>query len=155
MKSLTVFVFFIFVLPLVTKAESTSGYRHLITACDGFTIVNVLPTWRYYDSGLNAYITKSSPSEVPLKSLNSVSASFEQDYNVTSSGKDLLVEMSRFGSEIAVKVDMGADVDLKNIKEGSYFSEVNVGSLADRFAALFGSSQNQTLVCTSEVVKFN
>lgn len=155
MKSLAVFVLFTFALPITTKAESTSGYRHLITACDGFTIVNVLPAWRYYDSGLNAYITKSTSAEMPLKSLNSVSASFEQDYNVTASGKDLLVAMSRFNSEIAVNVELNAPVDLKNITEGSYSSEVVIGNLYDQYADLFGSFQNQTFLCRSEIVKYN
>lgn len=135
--------------PALTFAqESASGFHTMVTDCKDFSIVNVLPTWKYYDSGVNAYITTLPANELPLIHLDSsTSRSFEEGYEVSFSNDQMIVRMSRFDSNVVLVIKTDA------VREGRFSSTAVVGNLDDNFKEMFGQFAHQTFSCESKITK--
>ncbi|MBY0386412.1 hypothetical protein K2X05_14750 [bacterium] len=147
MKKLLVSMF-IFLSVNAFCAEPESSFHTMVSDCKEFAIVNVLPSWKYYDSGVNAYMTLSPISKLPLVHLDyQTSRSFEEDYNVEFSGKNMVVTMSRAGSVVTLFVETS------KLREGSYKSTAVVGSLENNFKGMFGQFENTVFNCESKITK--
>ncbi len=138
---------FLTISALSINGVCSTGFHTMVTDCKDFSLVNVLPVWKYYDSGVNAYITKTPAAELPLIHLNSESASFEQDYEVTFSDQKMIVSMLRFGSEVTITVPVD------QLRTGTFESEVQIGTLEDNFKEKFGEYANTAFICESTITK--
>lgn len=147
MKKQIIFLFTVLCMNAFGEDPVTS-FHTMVSDCKDFAIVNVLPTWKYYDSGVNAYMTLAPISKLPLVHLDgATSSSFEEDYQVDFSNDKMVVTMSRQGSVVTLFVETS------ELREGTYKSTAVVGPLEQNFKEKFGSFENTVFSCDSTITK--